>query len=87
MGSKVRDIVFARDNHRCVYCRHPGSKSNPLTLHHIVFRCNGGKTTPENLMTLCSECHKQLHLINPGNRSRKGKKHHGSNNIHRNGRK
>lgn len=83
MGSKVRDIVFARDNHRCVYCHCSGSKSNPLTLHHVVFKCDGGSTTPANLLTLCSECHRELHQINPGRRKRK--KRHATSNLRGNG--
>jgi hypothetical protein len=34
-----------------------------LHFHHIVFLSNGGKTTYENLTTLCSSCHRLKHHL------------------------
>lgn len=57
----VRDFVLERDNYMCRRCGTRSTKKNPLTLHHIVFRSRGGKSTPDNLITWCSECHRQYH--------------------------
>lgn len=29
--------------------------------HHIVFRSQGGKDTTENLITVCTQCHADIH--------------------------
>ena len=56
----VKAFVLARDNYQCQSgqkCKH----SDKLHVHHIVFRSNGGTNAPENLITLCEKCHKDLH--------------------------
>ena len=54
----VREYVFHRDNHTC---QNPNCKNKDvekyLQTHHIVFRSNGGTDRPNNLITLCSQCH------------------------------
>ena len=56
----VREYVLHRDNHKCQApkCNH---KDNVLQVHHIVSRQTGGDR-PDNLITLCSSCHKKYHL-------------------------
>jgi hypothetical protein len=54
----LRFKVFMRDRFRCVACgRSPATHLN-LELHadHIVSAYDGGKTTFENLQTLCQDC-------------------------------
>lgn len=54
----LRFKVFLRDHFRCVACgRSPATHLN-IELHadHILARANGGKTTLENLQTLCKDC-------------------------------
>ncbi len=54
----LRFKVFRRDLFRCVVCgRSPATHLN-IELHadHIVAVANGGKTTIENLQTLCHDC-------------------------------
>lgn len=55
----VKAYVLARDNYKC-QCGKTGCSSQ-LHVHHIVFRSNGGSDTPDNLITLCSKHHKELH--------------------------
>lgn len=45
--------------------RHRRKKRNPrgLTRHHILNRKNGGKSEPENLLTLSEYKHNLLHFI------------------------
>lgn len=58
----VRQYVLKRDNYTCQYCgAHPTEKSEvKLHVHHIESRKTGGNV-PNNLITLCEHCHKQLH--------------------------
>ena len=53
----VKAYVRARDGLRCRSC---GSRDH-LEVHHIMQRKNGGSNSPDNLVTLCHECHKAWH--------------------------
>lgn len=52
--------VLNRDNYTCQCCkgRHKG---NRLEVHHIIHRSNGGSDEENNLITLCSVCHYNVH--------------------------
>ena len=58
--------VRFRDNYTCQYCK-TKNKNVTLEVHHIIFRSNGGSDDENNLITLCHNCHKDLHngKINP----------------------
>lgn len=54
---KVRELVFARDGHRCVRC----GTDQQLTMQHRVNRAMGGSSDPRinaatNLLTACQDC-------------------------------
>jgi hypothetical protein len=54
----LRFKVFMRDRFRCVACgRSPATHLN-INLHadHVLAVANGGKTTLDNLQTLCQDC-------------------------------
>jgi hypothetical protein len=54
-----RREVFSRDGHRC---RAPGCRNTRfLEVHHIKPRSKGGTNELENLITLCSACHRLWH--------------------------
>ena len=57
--SNVREYVLFRDGHKCQCCK-GRSKDNKLQVHHIESRKTGGNA-PNNLITLCSECHAKYH--------------------------
>ena len=57
--SNVREYVLFRDGHQCQCCKGK-SKDSKLHIHHIESRKIGGDA-PNNLITLCSECHKKYH--------------------------
>lgn len=59
---KLRMKVLARDDYRCVICgRRPRDYIDlQLDVHHLIPRRMGGPTAEENLVTLCSTCHKGL---------------------------
>lgn len=75
--SKCRDAVLERDGYECQQCGHGGSKSNPLTVHHIVFRCQGGNSSMDNLITWCRDCHREFHRTHPVASKKKHKKKKG----------
>ena len=47
----TRTAVFARDHHRCQYCRSPAE-----SLDHVVPKARGGKHTWENVVACCRRC-------------------------------
>jgi 5-methylcytosine-specific restriction endonuclease McrA len=49
--------VLARDNWRCQVC---GSRNN-LQVHHKQLRSQQGSDEESNLITLCANCHEDLH--------------------------
>jgi 5-methylcytosine-specific restriction endonuclease McrA len=55
--SELRQTVMRRDGWRCQNCGRLGA----LQVHHIVFRSHQGTDTEENMITLCAECHQQVH--------------------------
>ena len=55
----VREYVLFRDGHKCQCCKGKSNDSK-LHVHHIESRKTGGDA-PNNLITLCSECHKKYH--------------------------
>ena len=56
----VKSYVLYRDNYECQYCKGK-SKDNRLEVHHIIQRKDDGSNNQENLMTLCSLHHKEVH--------------------------
>ena len=54
----TRTAVFARDSHRCQYCRAPAE-----SLDHVVPKAHGGPHTWENVVACCRRCN-----IRKGNR-------------------
>ena len=48
----------ARERDAC-RCRFPGCDSRRVDLHHIQYWSNGGRTTPGNLISLCSLCRRR----------------------------
>jgi 5-methylcytosine-specific restriction endonuclease McrA len=50
-----REQIFARDDHRCVYC---GEQFEPaaLTVDHVQPRMRGGDRSGGNLVTACGAC-------------------------------
>lgn len=68
---QVREQVLTRDGHRCRLCGHEGRPGHPLEIHHVTpLRTFLSQYTrnvalrlahaPENLLTLCPVCHRQV---------------------------
>jgi 5-methylcytosine-specific restriction endonuclease McrA len=56
--TKLQRQVLERDGWRCQVC---GSMQH-LQVHHLKFRSQAGGDVEQNLITLCAECHLQIHL-------------------------
>jgi len=54
---KLRIKVLERDGWRCQSC----GSSDCLQVHHICFRSRLGDDKDENLITLCADCHRDIH--------------------------
>lgn len=62
----VRAAVLTRDNHRCVKCgwsHKDWNRSDPrhLELHHVEHHAHGGSNEEDNLITICTICHDDVH--------------------------
>ncbi len=56
--SNVVAYVLCRDKHTCqLNEKHKGI----MEAHHVIWRSKGGSDTPENLITLCKNCHEKVH--------------------------
>ena len=55
----VRQYVLKRDNYTCQCCK-KHKDGTKFHVHHIESRKTGGNA-PDNLVTLCEECHKAIH--------------------------
>lgn len=58
----IRAFVLYRDRYLCQHCKGK-SKDKKLEVHHIESRKTGGNS-PNNLITVCSVCHKKHHDSN-----------------------
>lgn len=53
----LRRKTLERDSWRCQHC----GRATELEVHHIRSRSALGDDNPDNLITLCSECHRTMH--------------------------
>ena len=59
ISPRLRRLILDRDGHRC---QGPGcGHTRFLEIHHRIPVSKGGRTEMENLVTLCSGCHRELH--------------------------
>lgn len=60
---EIKEQVHERDDHRCQRCGEQKHDRN-LNAHHIKPDSAGGETEPDNLITLCHDCHDRIHRYN-----------------------
>ncbi len=58
VSNKLRIMVYERDGYKCRYCGR-GEGECKLEVDHIKPISKGGKSTYDNLQTLCEDCNKQ----------------------------
>jgi len=54
---KLRRHILERDGWRCQAC----GTMRHLQIHHQTFRSRSGDDSEQNLITLCCECHANVH--------------------------
>ena len=55
--------IVERDGSICKECKSKRHRHDePLEVHHIIPKSNGGSDHPANLKTLCKKCHLSKHL-------------------------
>jgi hypothetical protein len=59
---ELRQWIWERDNKICKRCQADLSHGY-YHCHHILPEYRGGKTEPANLMTICEDCHIELHKV------------------------
>ena len=59
----MRQKVFRRDGFKCVIC----GKAKNLNVHHITYE-NLGAEKVSDLVTLCRDCHEDIHNGKPNER-------------------
>ena len=57
---RLRHYVYGRDGYRCQMCGQSYDKRH-LHCHHIRPLGIGGSNNAGNLITLCDQCHKEVH--------------------------
>jgi len=65
---KTRENVLERDGRECKFCgvsneQHKAEYDRELSAHHIIPKSDGGSDTEDNLVTVCSSCHKTIEEI------------------------
>ncbi|MBT5023107.1 HNH endonuclease [Candidatus Woesearchaeota archaeon] len=53
--------VFDKQNGKCYRCKNK-LKLGHTDYHHLKFVSQGGKTTRDNLVALCANCHREIHV-------------------------
>ncbi|MCJ7424701.1 HNH endonuclease [Candidatus Bathyarchaeota archaeon] len=55
----ARTLTLIRDDCHCRVCESHYTRENPVEVHHIIPRKDGGTHNLKNLITLCEEHHKE----------------------------
>lgn len=60
---RLRRAIYMRDGYRCTCCNAPKRKRHELTAHHMEPWTTNAELRydPDNLITLCTRCHKAYH--------------------------
>ena len=53
ISQKVKNIVWERDLHRCIFC----GRSQGMPNAHYISRAKGGLGIEQNIVSLCIICH------------------------------
>lgn len=76
----TRQAVLDRDDDQCRFCEmtnseHEDEYDQGLHIHHIIPESEGGSDEPQNLVTLCTSCHKTFESVHADTLSRWVKSH------------
>ena len=57
----LKSYAKYRDGYKCRACGKGKKDGKKLEVHHIIRKADGGTDVPENVVTLCEDCHKAHH--------------------------
>ena len=60
--NKKSQRIISKQNHKCPVCGQTLYNNEPLHLHHIIPKSEGGKDTLNNLVYLHTYCHHKTHF-------------------------
>ena len=65
---RLRASIIERDNYRCQYCGHKGTKNwdpdgRRWHIDHMLPRSRGGTSKPDNLALSCAKCNIAKHMM------------------------
>lgn len=65
----VKEYALRRANGKCQLCLNEApfcsAEGKPyLEVHHVIWLSNEGSDTPENVVALCPNCHRKMHIVN-----------------------
>lgn len=55
-GRPNRKAILSRDDYLCQYCGTFGSKTNALTIDHVIPKSRGGQDNWDNMVCACISC-------------------------------
>ena len=58
ISRKLRSSVIKRDDYACTVCE---ARRKRLYMHHVVPEKDGGATEAANLVSVCQDCHVEIH--------------------------
>lgn len=61
MISKVREKLYKTPKWVCVLCKQALDNEEPVHVHHIIPKSQGGDNTLKNLVPIHAVCHRQIH--------------------------
>lgn len=66
LSAQWRQVAEKRkeiDGHRCVMCGSKGTQTNKLEVHHFSYKRVGNENPYVDLVTLCRNCHRDVHRL------------------------
>lgn len=51
------------DGYKCCMCNSSGTMNNPLECHHITYRNIYRENVYKDVLTLCRNCHRSVHIM------------------------
>ena len=59
--NRKKEAIARKQDYKCPVCGQSLFNKEPVHMHHIIPKCNGGKDTKENLVCVHLYCHHKIH--------------------------
>jgi 5-methylcytosine-specific restriction endonuclease McrA len=61
VSPELREQILNRDSYCCGKCRSSYADPRMMQVHHIIPVSEDGSDDPDNLITVCKNCHNKIH--------------------------